>query len=46
MLIIYAHPDKKGHNGFILEKIEQLLKNKKNDYKLLDLYEEDFDPIL
>lgn len=46
MLIIYAHPNHEGHCGYFLQKIEKLLKEKGVDYKTLDLYQLDFDPVL
>ena len=46
MLIIYAHPNKDGHCGYILEQgIDGLTKNNIS-YELLDLYELNFDPVL
>jgi NAD(P)H dehydrogenase (quinone) len=46
MLIIYAHPNKKGHSGYILAQIENSLKQKKIDYEILDLYKMNYDPVL
>lgn len=46
MLIIYAHPNKKGHCGFILKEVLKMLQKKNQDYKLLDLYEMNYDPVL
>ena len=46
MLIIYAHPNKKGHCGFILEKVLKKLKTKNLKYDLLNLYASDFNPVL
>jgi NAD(P)H dehydrogenase (quinone) len=46
MLIIYAHPNKNGYCGYILKKVQSELENKKIEYKLLDLYELHYDPIL
>ncbi|MBT3304698.1 NAD(P)H-dependent oxidoreductase [Candidatus Woesearchaeota archaeon] len=41
-LIIYAHPNKKGHNGFLLEQIKQRL----TDYEVIDLYNMKYNPVL
>ena len=44
-LIIYAHPDKKSFNASILKTVQENLSHQ-HDVKTLDLYEEEFDPIL
>ncbi|PIR97984.1 MAG: NADPH dehydrogenase [Candidatus Colwellbacteria bacterium CG10_big_fil_rev_8_21_14_0_10_42_22] len=46
MLVIYAHPNKKGNNGYILKTLQRLLDKKKIEYKILDLYEMNFGPVL
>lgn len=46
MLIIYAHPNKDGHCGQILKTVLENLKTKNINYKVLDLYEINYDPIL
>jgi len=45
-LIIYAHPNKKGHNGKVLEFIKEELKTKKEKATIIDLYKTQFDPRL
>jgi len=44
ILIIYAHPHRKGHCGAILSSLETKLKNEK--YEVLDLYKMKFNPML
>lgn len=46
MLIIYAHPNKEGHCGYILEKVIENLKEKKVDFSILDLYQENYNPVM
>lgn len=46
MLIIYAHPNREGHCGFILSEVEQKLKGQEVEYEVLDLYEVNYDPVL
>lgn len=46
MLIIYAHPNKDGHCGQILKTVLENLKTKNTNFKVLDLYEINYDPIL
>jgi len=46
MLIIYAHPNKKGHCGYILEQVKKRLDKKREKYKILDLYQMKYDPLL
>lgn len=46
MLIIYAHPDREWHCGYLLQETEKKLKKKKIKYRLVDLYEDKFRPIL
>jgi NAD(P)H dehydrogenase (quinone) len=45
-LVIYAHPYTQGYCSTILEEVETILKNKKNDYEIIDLYRLGYDPIL
>ncbi|MFH1610686.1 MAG: NAD(P)H-dependent oxidoreductase [Patescibacteria group bacterium] len=46
MLIIYSHPNKKGHSGEYLKQLEEKLKEKEIKYDILDLYQIKFDPVL
>ena len=46
MLIIYAHPNKTGHCGLMLEEVKLSLDKKKINYDILDLYEMKYDPVL
>lgn len=46
MLIVYAHPNKTGHCGYILKQVERYLVAHKKFYDLLDLYAENYDPVL
>ena len=46
MLIIYAHPTKTGHCGYILEQVKKYLNAQKKSYEFLDLYTENYDPVL
>jgi len=43
ILIIYAHPSHETHNGKILARVKKVLSEKNLDYKLIDLYQEDFE---
>lgn len=45
-LIVYSHPNHKGHNGYILKQVESNLKHKEIDYKILDLYKMKYNPVL
>ena len=45
-LIIYAHPNKTGHCGEYLKSVEKELKKKDYEYEVINLYEENFNPIL
>ncbi|MFT4261096.1 MAG: NAD(P)H-dependent oxidoreductase [Candidatus Woesearchaeota archaeon] len=45
-LVIYGHPNKKGHNGFILKSVLKKLDERHIDYKMLDLYHMKFNPVL
>ncbi|MGM5484183.1 MAG: NAD(P)H-dependent oxidoreductase [Nanobdellota archaeon] len=42
-LIIYAHPDHEGHNGYYLDTIKNKIKGK---YQIIDLYKDNFNPKL
>lgn len=46
MLIIYAHPNKSGHCGAILNQLEKQLKSDRRSYEILDLYAVKFNPVL
>lgn len=46
MLIIYAHPNHRGHCGYILAQVEKQLKLRDMQYEVLDLYKMKYDPIL
>lgn len=46
MLIIYAHPNKEGHCGYILDSIKAVLEENSQEYEVIDLYELEYDPIL
>ena len=45
-LIIYAHPNKEGNCGKILNFTEKTLKEKNIGYELIDLYENKYNPCL
>ncbi len=45
-LIIYAHPNHDGHNGFLLKTLKEKLKTKNIDFDILDLYQQDYSPVL
>lgn len=46
-LVVFAHPGNKGHNTKILEKVEEYLELRRENYEVLDLYhEKEFDPLL
>jgi NAD(P)H dehydrogenase (quinone) len=46
MLVIYSHPNKKGHNGLILKEVKRELKKRKIKFKLIDLYKINYNPLL
>lgn len=46
VLVIYAHPNKESFNGAVLDNIQHGLESGKHEYKILDLYAEEFDPVL
>jgi NAD(P)H dehydrogenase (quinone) len=45
-LIIFAHPGNEGHNSAILTEVLSFLDKKGEKYEVLDLYKQNFDPIL
>ncbi|MBL7056308.1 NAD(P)H-dependent oxidoreductase [Candidatus Woesearchaeota archaeon] len=45
-LIVYAHPQTKGHCPLILEGIENWHKQHQIDYEVIDLYRIKYDPVL
>lgn len=45
-LIIYSHPNEKSFNHAVLERVAEILRTKKEEYKIIDLYKEKFNPIL
>ena len=44
MLIIYAHPNKLGHNGYILKQLKEKFKRQKPE--VLDLYKIKYEPVM
>lgn len=46
MLIIYAHPNKEGHCGYILQEVVANLEKRNATFELLDLYTMNYDPVL
>ncbi len=46
ILIIYAHPDIKGHSSTYLHGVTKGLQEKEIDYEVIDLYKINYDPIL
>lgn len=45
-VIIYAHPSREGTHGYMLTKIEEKLKEKNQQYELIDLYQINYNPVL
>ena len=45
-LIVYAHPETKGHCPLILKGVEEWHKQHQIDYELIDLYRIKYDPYL
>lgn len=43
--IIYAHPYEKSFNHAILERVQALLDAKGQEYRLIDLYADGFNPV-
>ncbi|MBD3279238.1 MAG: flavodoxin family protein [Candidatus Pacebacteria bacterium] len=46
MLVIYAHPNKLGHCGYILKTLEAELAKRQVEYQLIDLYQLNYDPVM
>jgi NAD(P)H dehydrogenase (quinone) len=46
ILIIYCHPNLQSFNGAILSALTEALGTKKHEVQLIDLYAENFDPVL
>jgi len=46
VLIIYTHPNPNSLNHAILEQVEQGLKDGNHSYELIDLYADNFNPVL
>ncbi len=46
MLIVYSHPNREGHCGFILSALEKNLKEREIKYDIVDLYRENFGPVM
>ena len=44
-LIIYCHPYEKSFNHAILESVKSNLAHKHKSFKVIDLYQEQFNPI-
>jgi NAD(P)H dehydrogenase (quinone) len=45
-LLVYAHPNHKGHCGCFLQEIKKELERRKEPYEVLDLYAIGYDPVL
>lgn len=45
-LIIYAHPDDKSFNHAMLQKVISVYQNHKEEFHVIDLYKENFNPVL
>lgn len=45
-LIIYAHPDKNSFNHAVLETVKAALEKQKKDYRVIDLYGINYNPVL
>jgi NAD(P)H dehydrogenase (quinone) len=45
-LIIYAHPEHKGHCKAILDNVAAKLESKKIPFEVIDLYKLNYDPVL
>jgi NAD(P)H dehydrogenase (quinone) len=45
-LIVYCHPHDGSHNHKILNCVLDILKETESDYKIVDLYKDNFDPLL
>ncbi len=45
-LIVYCHPNSESFSKAVLEQVVERLKYQQVDYELIDLYEDDFQPVL
>lgn len=45
-LIIFANPSHAGHGGYILSQIKEKLEHNNHSYSIIDLYQEEYNPIL
>jgi NAD(P)H dehydrogenase (quinone) len=46
ILVIYAHPDEQSFNAAILKKVVAGIKASGNNYHVIDLYKENYNPVL
>ena len=46
VLVIYGHPNKRGHNGLILKNVLKKLRERHIKHEVLDLYHIKFNPVL
>lgn len=46
MIIVYAHPNKEGHCGHILQTAHHILREKNIPVTTIDLYQETYNPVL
>jgi NAD(P)H dehydrogenase (quinone) len=46
VLVIYAHPDEKSFNSAILKKVIAGIKKSGNNYHVIDLYKENYNPVM
>jgi NAD(P)H dehydrogenase (quinone) len=46
VLIIYSHPDTVGFSSYSLEEVKRNLALRKVDFKVIDLYKINYDPVL
>ena len=46
VLIVYAHPNPESFNHAVVEKITQGFADAGHEYELIDLYADDFDPLI
>ncbi|MDD3285562.1 MAG: NAD(P)H-dependent oxidoreductase [Patescibacteria group bacterium] len=45
-LIVYAHPNREGHCGYLLGRVQEQLEKQQADWEILDLYALNYDPVL
>ena len=46
-LVIFVHPDnKRSHNAEILKHVKRRLQDESKEFEVIDLYEDNFDPVL